>query len=139
MKDTFGVDIEPGDYILSASTTRGRVKLGHAYEGRNGLLMRIDHSATYGERETTHPKSGQLGLNVVVLRKADGTIPQHIGVAPPSVDDVESALRHFMAHQNYDQHKTLERDEETGENHYPQVARDFHRELMGRDGNDDAS
>ncbi|GGX26726.1 hypothetical protein [Streptomyces chryseus] len=82
MKDSFGVEVEEGDYILSASTTGARVKVGHAYEGRNGMLMRIDVSAQHGRQEFEHPKSGQLGYNVVVLRKADGTVPAHVsGVA----------------------------------------------------------
>jgi hypothetical protein len=79
MRDSFGVTIEPGDYILSASTTRGRVKVGTAKQGNNGLLMTVDLSATYGALEDDHPKTGQLGCNVVVLRKADGTVPAHIG------------------------------------------------------------
>nr|WSW58462.1 hypothetical protein OG513_07640 [Streptomyces sp. NBC_00998] len=79
MKDSFGVDIEEGDYILSASTTHGRVKVGTAFRGRTGnLSMRIDISAQYGRQESEHPRSGQLGYNVVVLRKADGTVPAHV-------------------------------------------------------------
>ncbi|MGI5404167.1 hypothetical protein ACQEVG_32895 [Streptomyces sp. CA-135486] len=78
VKDSFGVEIEEGDYILSASTTHGRVKVGRAYQGRNGMLMRIEISAQYGRQEAEHPKSGQLGYNVVVLRKADGTVPEHV-------------------------------------------------------------
>ncbi|MFD5504626.1 hypothetical protein ACFWJS_33785 [Streptomyces sp. NPDC127061] len=83
MNDTFGVEIEVGDYILSASTTSGRVKMGHATQGRNGLLMTIEHSAKYGELEADHQKTGQLGYNVVILRKADGFVPAHVsgGVA----------------------------------------------------------
>lgn len=79
MKDSFGVDIEVGDYILSASTTGARVKVGTAKQGRNGLLMTVDLSAQHGVQEHEHPKTGQLGYNVVVLRKADGTVPVHIG------------------------------------------------------------
>ncbi|WP_030962636.1 hypothetical protein [Streptomyces sp. NRRL S-378] len=132
MKDSFGVEIEEGDYILSASTTHGRVKVGTAFRSRTGnLSMRIDISAQYGRQESEHPRSGQLGHNVVVLRKADGTVPAHVGVTPPTVADVEDALRNFMAHQDYDQHKALECDEETGEDCYPQVAEDFYRSLMG--------
>lgn len=79
MNDSFGIPIEPGDYILSASTTGGRVKLGRAKAGRNGLLMSVDLSAQYGKVEESHPATGQLGYNVVVLRKADGSVPEHIG------------------------------------------------------------
>lgn len=87
MKDSFGVTIEPGDYILSASTTRGRVKVGTAKQGTNGLLMTVDLSATYGSLEDEHPKTGQLGCNVVVLRKADGSVPAHIGFTSRLVVD----------------------------------------------------
>ncbi|MFD8595413.1 hypothetical protein ACFV1L_10465 [Kitasatospora sp. NPDC059646] len=80
VRDSFGVDIEPGDYILSASTTHGRVKVGRAKAGRTGkLVMTVDVSAQHGEQEETHPKTGQLGYNVVVLRKADGSVPTHVG------------------------------------------------------------
>ncbi|WP_282203929.1 hypothetical protein [Kitasatospora fiedleri] len=79
MKDSFGVDIEPGDYILSASTTHGRVKVGRARAGQYGRLsMEIGVSAQHGRQEEKHPKAGQLGHNVVVLRKADGTVPVHV-------------------------------------------------------------
>ncbi len=79
MKDSFGVEIDPGDLILSASTTAGRVKIGRAKQGRNGLLMTVEVSAQNGQLETEHPATGQLGYNVVVLRKADGSVPAHVG------------------------------------------------------------
>lgn len=84
MKDSFGIEIEPGDYVLSASTSGARVKLGRIVQGRNGFLMAIDHSAAYGSVET-HPRSGQLGYNVVILSKADGSIPAHITPAEAPV------------------------------------------------------
>ncbi|GAB7187118.1 hypothetical protein ATKI12_6949 [Kitasatospora sp. Ki12] len=89
MKDSFGIEIEPGDYILSSSTTSGRVKVGRAKQGRRGIAMTIDLSATHGMVESSHPRTGQLGYNTVVLRKADGTAPAHIGPTP----DVDAAIR----------------------------------------------
>ncbi|MFG2292017.1 hypothetical protein [Streptomyces sp. NPDC048603] len=87
MRDSFGIEIEDGDYILSASTTHGRVKVGTAFRGRTGnLSMRVDLSAQHGQQEAEHPRSGQLGYNVVVLRKADGTVPAHISETLPSGD-----------------------------------------------------
>ncbi|MFD7776626.1 hypothetical protein [Streptomyces sp. NPDC059753] len=131
MKDSFGIEIEEGDYILSASTSGARVKVGHAYQGNNGLMMRVDLSAQYGKQEHGHRKSGQLGHNVVVLRKADGTVPTHVGASVPSVDDVESELRDLLANLDYDLHKAQEHDEETGEDKYPEMARAFHAGITG--------
>jgi hypothetical protein len=128
VKDSFGVEIGEGDYILSASTTHGRVKVGTAYQGKNGLLMRIDISAQYGIQESAHPKSGQLGYNVVVLRKADGTVPTHVG--PPVVLDpkiLDSALRDYVADLDYDIHKGIESGEEDGEDHYAEHVESFTR------------
>ncbi|MFI8084330.1 hypothetical protein ACIF6L_26450 [Kitasatospora sp. NPDC086009] len=89
MKDSFGVEIEPGDYILSASTTSGRVKVGRAKQGRTGIVMDIELSAVDGMAEIPRQRTGQLGYNTVVLRKADGTAPAHIGPTP----DVDAAVR----------------------------------------------
>ncbi|MGW6597879.1 hypothetical protein [Streptomyces sp. NPDC055036] len=76
--DSFGIEMGPGDYVLSASTSGARVKAGTLYQGANGLLMKIELSAHRGSQEEKHQKSGQLGYNVVVLRKANGTVPRHI-------------------------------------------------------------
>lgn len=77
MIDSFGVPLEEGDFILSASTTGARVKMGTAFRGKNGMLMKIARSAVYGGLEEKPQKTGQLGCNVIVLSKADGTIPDH--------------------------------------------------------------
>ncbi|MFE5092057.1 hypothetical protein ACFRCI_17085 [Streptomyces sp. NPDC056638] len=77
MMDSFGVPLEEGDYILSASTSGGRVKIGIAIQGKNVMLMKIDRSAWWGGVEKKPQKTGQLGTNVLVLRKADGTVPEH--------------------------------------------------------------
>jgi hypothetical protein len=44
-----------------------------------------------------------------------------------SRDAVESALRSIVADLDYDLHKQVEEDEETGEDHYPALAREFIR------------
>jgi hypothetical protein len=76
--DSFGVPLGIGDYVLSASTTSGRMKLGRICQGRNGLMMEVSSSFTYGKPEEKFQKRGQLGYNVAVLCKADGTVPSHI-------------------------------------------------------------
>jgi hypothetical protein len=38
---------------------------------------------------------------------------------------VESSLRDLLADLDYDLHKSIERDESTGENRYPEIAADF--------------
>ncbi|MFD8315927.1 hypothetical protein [Kitasatospora purpeofusca] len=89
MRDSFGIDIEPGDYLLSSSTTSGRVKVGPAELGKHGIRMRVEHSAVNGMREAERRRTGPLGYNTVVLRKADGSVPPHIGPTP----DVDAAIR----------------------------------------------
>ncbi|MFB7671308.1 hypothetical protein ACFC26_07805 [Kitasatospora purpeofusca] len=89
MRDAFGIDIEPGDYLLSSSTTSGRVKVGHAKQGSACIVMDVELSAVDGMAEVPRRRTGQLGYNTVVLRKADGTAPAHIGPAP----DVDAAIR----------------------------------------------
>jgi hypothetical protein len=128
MRDSFGVEIDAGDYVLSASTSGGVAKLGTVYLAASGRpMMEVAASNC-----TIHRRS-EIGSMVVVLRKADGTVPAHVGVAPPTVVEVEEALRYLMAHWDYDLHKAHERDEETGEDHYPETARAFHEMLMGGD------
>lgn len=64
------------------------------------------------------------------------TVPEHVGVTPPSVADVESALRDLIADLDYDLHKYTERDETTGADHYPAMAKAFHAAITtgGADG-----
>lgn len=38
---------------------------------------------------------------------------------------VEAALRELIAHVDYDTHKYIECDEETGEDRYPELVEDF--------------
>ena len=45
------------------------------------------------------------------------------------VKKVESALRSLISDLDYDMHKYLERDEETGEDHYPEIAENFAKML----------
>ncbi len=81
MNDSLGTQVEAGDYVLSASTTQGRVKLGRVEAGPNGLRMTVETSFHGGERETGHPKRQAFGRNIIVLHKADGTTPEALSVA----------------------------------------------------------
>ncbi|OKI19280.1 hypothetical protein [Streptomyces sp. CB03911] len=76
MKDSFGVLIEPGDYILSAAMSTGTAKLGIVYQLPNGGLMM--EPASHGMGWRGENKRAPLGAMVAVLRKADGTIPGHV-------------------------------------------------------------
>ncbi|MGW0468293.1 hypothetical protein ACWDX6_23960 [Streptomyces sp. NPDC003027] len=127
MKDSFGVEIDEGDYVLSAASSTSFFKLGVVYLAPSGRAMMEVTRSNWDRAQ----RRSEVGSNVLVLRKADGTVPAHVGVTPPTVADVEEALRDFMAHHDYDHHKALEHDEETGESHYPQIAEAFHRSLMG--------
>ena len=78
--DSFGVEIEPGDYILSASTATGRLKLGRAKQGKGRagrMVMAVSVSFIGGIQEKMFNAVSPMGLNVVVLRKHDGTVPDH--------------------------------------------------------------
>lgn len=79
MNDSLGTPIEVGDFVLSASTTHGRVKLGRVEQGPNSLRMNITASFHWGKRETDGPKRQSFGTNVIVLEEADGTIPEPLG------------------------------------------------------------
>ncbi|MFF1684469.1 MULTISPECIES: hypothetical protein [unclassified Streptomyces] len=127
MKDSFGIAIEAGDYVMSASMSGGLAKLGTVYLAASGRPM-MDVAAS---NWTSAQRRSELGSMTLVLRKADGTVPEHVGVTPPSVADVESALRDLIADLDYDLHKGHERDEETGEDHYPGTARAFHAAITG--------
>jgi hypothetical protein len=78
VNDSFGIPLEVGDYVLSASTTNGRMKLGRIVQGRNSLMVEVSASFIYGSPESRFQKRGQLGFNVAILCKADGTVPSHI-------------------------------------------------------------
>lgn len=83
MNDSLGTRVEVGDLVLSASTTNGRVKIGRVEEGPNGLRMLISASFHWGSREdgdsVRHPKRQAFGTNLIVLKKADGSIPNSLG------------------------------------------------------------
>jgi len=78
--DSLGEPLEPGDYVLSASTTGGRMKLGRVYagQGRYGHTsgMEVSQSFVNGIREDVTRRRQLMGDNVIVLCKADGTIPE---------------------------------------------------------------
>ncbi|MDX2575933.1 hypothetical protein PV332_10615 [Streptomyces scabiei] len=126
MKDSFGTSIDVGDYVLSAASSSGFFKLGVVYAAPSGRLMMEVTRSNWDRAQ----RRSEVGSNVLVLRKVDGTVPEYVGVTPPSVADVESTLRCFLAELDYDLHKYHERDEETGEDHYPASAEWFHSSIM---------
>lgn len=124
MKDSFGVTVEVGDYILSASTSRGWAKIGTVYAAQPSgrLMVEIEHSPY----DSGARKRSEIGSMIAVLRKADGSVPTHIGVvAPTNSVAVDVALRNFLAHEDYDVHKAMECGEEDGEDHYPEAVAEF--------------
>lgn len=122
MKDSFGVDVAPGDYILSAPSNKwGRPKIGIVYAAPSGRLMVDVEHGPASERSKV-----EIGLGCAVLRKANGDVPAHIGTAAPvNRDGIDAALRHFLAHEDYDLHKAMECGEEDGEDHYPEAVDEF--------------
>jgi len=74
MKDSFGVDLEAGDYVLSAASSSSFFKLGTVYFAPSGrAMMKVTRSNwSVGYRRS------EVGSNVLVLRKADGTVPAHV-------------------------------------------------------------
>lgn len=71
MKDAFGTPIEAGDYVLSAASSTGLFKLGIVYLAPSGRpMMQVTRSNWRGAN-----RRSEIGSNVLVLRKADGTVP----------------------------------------------------------------
>lgn len=79
MNDSFGNKVEPGDYALSASTSGGQVKVGRIVQGESQLMIEVDHLAVWGTARPPRNHRTILGTNVIVLRKADGTVPHPMG------------------------------------------------------------
>jgi len=73
VRDAFGTEIEEDDVLLSASTSRGTVKIGAALL-RDGMRPAMVTART--NRRVT--RLSPLGSMVVVLRKADGSVPSVI-------------------------------------------------------------
>lgn len=74
MRDSFGTTVEPGDYVLSAASSTSLFKLGIVYAAQSGRLMM---EVTRSNWDTAQRRS-EVGSNVLVLRKADGTVPAHV-------------------------------------------------------------
>ncbi|MEU3729961.1 hypothetical protein AB0E81_11210 [Streptomyces sp. NPDC033538] len=74
MRDSFGTPIEAGDYVLSAASSSSFFKLGVVYLAPSGrLMMEVTRSNWSGAN-----RRSEVGSNVLVLRKADGTVPAHV-------------------------------------------------------------
>lgn len=91
-RDVFGVPIGAGDYILSSATQGGSVKIGTADPRERSLMMHIDRQAP-NYPWTAHRKTDAAGSHVVVLRKANGSVPRHfrgvvIDTSAPNFDDL---------------------------------------------------
>ncbi|PPS86455.1 hypothetical protein [Streptomyces sp. MH60] len=71
MRDSFGTRIESGDYVLSAASSSGFFKLGVVYLAPSGRLM-MEVTRSNWDRAA---RRSEVGSNVLVLRKADGTVP----------------------------------------------------------------
>ncbi|MFJ4768493.1 hypothetical protein ACIP88_05150 [Streptomyces uncialis] len=74
MEDSFGTPIEVGDYVLSAASSTSFFKLGIVYAAASGRLM-MEVTQSNWHRAS---KRSEVGSNVLVLRKADGTVPAHV-------------------------------------------------------------
>lgn len=73
-RDSFGTEIEEDDYVLSASTSGGNIKLGTAYFAASGRpMLHVAHS----NFELRNRRS-ELGYMTMVIRKADGRVPAHV-------------------------------------------------------------
>lgn len=72
-KDSFGVEIGENDVILSAATSGYTMVIGFARIRPNTLG--VEEAISSGH---SYYKTRQVGSWVVVLRKADGSVPKHI-------------------------------------------------------------
>jgi hypothetical protein len=75
VNDSFGTKVEPGETVLSASTSGGQVKIGRIVQGVNQLMIEVKYLAVWGEAKNPRNRRTILGTTVIVLKKADGTIP----------------------------------------------------------------
>lgn len=74
MRDSFGVELEEGDYVLSAASSSSFFKLGIVYFAPSGrAMMEVTQSNWSGAQ-----RRSEVGSNSLVLRKADGTVPTHV-------------------------------------------------------------
>lgn len=73
MTDSFGTRIDAGDYVLSAASSSGLFKLGIVYFTPSGRAMMEVTASNWSAQ-----KRSEVGSNVLVLRKADGTVPAHV-------------------------------------------------------------
>lgn len=74
MEDSFGTPIEEGDYVLSAASSSSYFKLGVVYFAPSGRpMMEVTRSNWSGGI-----RRSEAGSNVLVLRKADGTVPAYV-------------------------------------------------------------
>ena len=78
-RDGFGVLVENGDEIMSSSTSGGMVKLGTADQRPEdaAFMMRVHMAMRWGRQVPKPASRSATGYNVVVLRKADGSVPEH--------------------------------------------------------------
>ncbi|MEU1254819.1 hypothetical protein ABZ445_16215 [Streptomyces chartreusis] len=74
MRDSFGTRIEEGDYVLSAASSSSLFKLGVVYLAPSGRPM-MEVTLSNWDRPQ---RRSEVGSNVLVLRKADGTVPPHV-------------------------------------------------------------
>lgn len=88
-KDEFGNEISEGDLVISAATSSGNLKIGKAYYTKGGSLY-IEHVVESGHywskkrwnsklsqyEERTTPLKTAAGTNVLLLRRADGTLTE---------------------------------------------------------------
>lgn len=72
-KDAFGVPISEGDVILSAATSGWTCTIGYARIRPNTLAVE-----SVVQSGSSYYKIKQVGSWVVVLRKADGSVPKAI-------------------------------------------------------------
>jgi hypothetical protein len=72
-RDSFGVPIEAGDYVVSGATSTGNLKIGTVYFTERGTPMLHVTASNYD----SYGRSA-LGYMSMVLRKADGSVPDHV-------------------------------------------------------------
>jgi hypothetical protein len=74
VRDSFGTPVDVGDYVLSAASSTGLFKLGIVYAAPSGRLMMEVTQSNWDRAQ----RRSEVGSNVLVLRKADGTVPVHV-------------------------------------------------------------
>ncbi|MFF5790229.1 hypothetical protein ACFY8P_35315 [Streptomyces sp. NPDC012693] len=113
---------------LADHHTTAEQPLGLTWEARADHAVRL-YASTAIELEDVKAEAARLRARITELEQQPSEAPQTV-----TVDHVETALRGWLAHFEYDLHKALECGEDDGADHYPEEAAAFFAGLVAAVG-----